>query len=90
MHLSWNEATKLFGRGVFAYKDREVSSYSAEDWEESAYRHGYTHGKCRVMFANRSDWRLPTVMEFCTHTFGGSFDEKLQTILFPGTARGPT
>lgn len=88
VHLSWSKATNLFGRGVFAYADREVSSYSPKDWEATAYKNGYTHGRCRVIFANRNDWRLPTVMEFCTHTFAGDFDERLQAVLFPGTVRG--
>lgn len=63
--LSWDDATPLFGKGVFAYPERERSSEDPATWSDADITHGYERGSCTVTFAGHSDWRLPTVSEAC-------------------------
>ena len=63
--LRWDEATRLFGRGV------EVphgvggtgASFGRAKRAAAAARNGYESGRCRVEFAGSSDWRLATADE---------------------------
>lgn len=78
--ISWKVATRLFGKGVFAYSSRQNGPYGPEEWEDSHVRNGYHRGKCTVNFAGHTDWRLPTAFEAAT--LRGC--REVEAELFPG------
>jgi hypothetical protein len=82
-HINWTIATKLFGKGNFAYADREQSSYKATDWSLCSFSSGYTRGICSVEFAGYTDWRLPTAPECCMANFENKHDLPLRELLWP-------
>jgi len=62
--LSWDEATKLFGRGKTVMSTS--SALHGDLLKDSAFENGYKYGSCHVDFAGFTDWRLPTALELDT------------------------
>lgn len=65
VQLTWPEAVGLFGRGSDVGYDvgGTMAMFGEAKRQASAYAHGYEVGRCRVHFAGRVDWRLPTADE---------------------------
>lgn len=72
--LTWHDATRLFGKGMYMRHDRDDDgriAWSARKLRDAAWEAGYTPGTGRVSFAGFHDWRLPTVAEWHTILYLG-------------------
>jgi hypothetical protein len=63
--LTWDEATRLFGRGAAVPYEvgGTMARFGKGKREASVFRHGYDRGRCVVDFAGCHDWRLATAEE---------------------------
>lgn len=60
MPLQWQEATDLFGKGIFVRTPFPTISL---EQRPTKINENYTKGSCKVSFAGEDTWRLPTAAE---------------------------